>query len=284
MLTIDQLQKNYPNFKLDLSLTIPTGKISGILGPNGAGKSTFFKLLLGLITPDQGQILIEKQPLATWLAARPENISATFPDSGFNENLIITEISQLLTAFYPAFVSSDFLTTCQQLNLPLNQATKTFSTGMQAELKVLIALAHPAKLLILDEPTTGLDVGTRQIIIQLIQDYHLHYPESTILVSSHIASDIEALAEQTVIITDGRLKLQASWRDIQQHYGLFSVSQTVFSQLDQTKLSKLGQQANQVTCLTSDRQAFATMPTLKTPTIDDLLLAFTATTKAVVNA
>jgi len=281
MLTIDHIEKNYPDFKLALSLKLPTGKIIGVLGPNGAGKSTLFKLLLNLSQPDAGQLTLNDQPLSTWIGHHPTAISATFPDSGFNEKLTVSEINHLLTTFYPATIATDFITQCQQLNLPLAQPIGHFSTGMQAKLKCLVALSHAATFVILDEPTSGLDVTVRQTIIALIQRYHARYPQATILISSHIASDIDALAEQVVLITNGRLSLQADLATIQQHYGLFTISKTAFSQLDQTQISHHWFKDDQVTCLTMNRAIFTDIPDVKIPTIDDLLLNFTTTEKAV---
>ncbi|WP_338207650.1 ABC transporter ATP-binding protein [Lactiplantibacillus paraxiangfangensis] len=275
MLTIDHIEKRYSDFKLALSLSLPTGKIIGVLGPNGAGKSTFFKLLLNLSQPDTGRLTIDSQPLSTWVNHHPTAISATFPDSGFNEKLTVTEINHLLTTFYSKTMTPDFIMQCQQLNLPLNQAISHFSTGMQAKLKCLVALSHAATLVILDEPTSGLDVTVRQTIITLIRRYHDHYPQATILISSHIASDIEALAEQVALITNGSLSLQADLTTIQQDYGLFTVSEAQFSQLDQTQISHHWSQNNQVTCLTTNRAAFTDIVPVKVPTIDELLLKFT---------
>ena len=281
MLTIDHIQKHYPNFKLDLSLTIPTRKITGVLGPNGAGKTTFFKLLLNLTTPDHGTLTINNQPLKTWITKNPESISATFPDSGFNENLTITEINQLLKSFYPNTISADFLAQCQQLNLSTTQPIKSFSTGMQAKLKLLIALSHKATLLVLDEPTTGLDVTVRQTIIKLIKTYHYKYPQATILISSHIASDIDALAENVILITDGTLQLQEDLNVIKQQYGIFTISHEQFLQVDNLLLIDHWTNGSQVTCLTANRAYFNNISTIKAPSVDDLLLNFTGSSKEV---
>ncbi|WP_203638235.1 ATP-binding cassette domain-containing protein [Levilactobacillus wangkuiensis] len=275
MITLNQIQKHYPNFTLDLTLNIPAGKITGILGPNGAGKSTLFKLLLNLDQPDHGQLSIANQPLVTWITAHREAVSTTFPDSGFNESLTITEINRLLTAFYPTTMTADFLANCHRLDLPLSQRLKNFSTGMQAKLKLLVSLSHAATLVILDEPTTGLDVTVRQTLIQMIQDYHRHYPLATILISSHIASDIDALAENIILITAGRLRLQTDAQHLRDQYGLFTVSKQKFAQLDHTLLSQYWVRNNQMTCLTPNRLAFTTIPGIQVPTVDELLLNFT---------
>lgn len=281
MLTLDHIQKHYANFDLNLNLTIPTGQIIGVLGPNGAGKSTLFKLLLNLIQPDQGRLLLNGQLLPTWESTHPAAISATFPDSGFNESLTITAINHLLTTFYPTTMATDFLAQCQRFNLPLTQPIKHFSTGMQAKLKLLVALSHAATLVVLDEPTTGLDVTVRQTIIHLIQRYHDRYPQATILISSHIADDIEALAESVILITNGKCQLQADLATIQHQYGLFTVSQAQFSRLDQTLINHTWPQTDQVTCLTTNRAAFSTVPNMTVPTVDDLLLRFTTTMEVV---
>ncbi|ETY72539.1 ABC transporter ATP-binding protein [Lactiplantibacillus fabifermentans T30PCM01] len=281
MLTIKQVQKKYANFNLNVTVALPTGQIIGVLGPNGAGKSTLFKILMGLTQPDAGQLEFNGQTLATWRSAHPAAISATFPDSGFNEKLTIKEIAQLLAAFYPTSFTPDFLTQCQQLGLPIAQPVQTFSTGMQAKLKLLVALSHGAQLLILDEPTAGLDVTMRQTLLQLIVKYHQDYPQATILISSHIASDIETLAEQVVLITAGTVQLHADLATIQQHYGLFTVAATDFATLDQHAIIHYWPQGNQVRCLTANRAAFANLSTLKPPAVDDLLLAYTTANEEV---
>lgn len=161
MIKIKHMVKAYAGFSLDLSLEVPAGQITGIVGRNGAGKSTTIKAILGLITPDSGDVKVFGKDVQTLTESDKQNIGAALADSGFSGYMDISDVIKILRAMYTRFDEPFFIRSVKEQGLPLKKQIKDFSTGMKAKLRVLTALSHQAKLLILDEPTAGLDVVAR---------------------------------------------------------------------------------------------------------------------------
>lgn len=193
MLKIEHLKKNYNDFFLDCSLELHPGCITGLIGQNGAGKSTTFKATLGLISKDDGNIRLFGKDIEDISVKEKEQIGVVLSDSGFSEYLRIKDLVPILQNLYQEFDQSFFLEQVQRFQLPKEKRIKAFSTGMKAKLKVLIAISHKAKLLILDEPTAGLDVIARDELLDMLREYMEKDEERAILISSHISSDLETL-------------------------------------------------------------------------------------------
>lgn len=141
MVKIDNLVKDYNDFKLDVSLEIPSGVISGIIGKNGAGKSTLIKSILGLIKPTSGQVKVFGKDSMHLCGADKCNIGVAMAEAGFSMYLSAKDISSILKKFYPDFNEDFFIEKCKQLNLPMDKMLKDFSTGMKAKLRVLVAIS-----------------------------------------------------------------------------------------------------------------------------------------------
>ena len=169
MLKIDHLVKNYNTFSLDCSLEVLPGQITGLVGKNGAGKSTIFHAVLGLIRPDSGKITVLGKDSQEITAKDKQKLGAALSDSGFSGNLTIQDIISVLEKLYDDFNKNFFMKQVEIFGLPYKKKLKDFSTGMKAKLKVLIAISHQAKLLLLDEPTAGLDVVARNEVLDLIR-------------------------------------------------------------------------------------------------------------------
>lgn len=161
MIHINHLKKSYDSFTLDCSLDIPKGVITGIIGMNGAGKTTLFKSILGINPIDEGNIQIPSK----------QDIGVVLSETGFSEFFTVSDIINILKCTYERFDEDLFRSYCQRFDISLDKKTRTFSTGMKAKLNIIIALTHHAKLLILDEPTAGLDVLTRDEILDILRDY-----------------------------------------------------------------------------------------------------------------
>ena len=171
MIKTEHLKKNYKNFTLDCSLEIRSGCITGLIGQNGAGKSTTFKAILGLISTDGGSIRIFGKDISEITPEDKQDIGVVLSDSGFSGYLTIDDIIPVLESLYKNFDKAFFMAQADNFNLPRNKKIKVFSTGMKAKLKVLAAISHNAKLLILDEPTAGLDVVARSEILEMLRDF-----------------------------------------------------------------------------------------------------------------
>ena len=171
MLKIEHLKKSYENFSLDCSLEVKKGHVTGLIGQNGAGKSTTFKAILGLISFDSGTINILGKSLQDFTAKDKQDLGVVLSDSGFSGYLTINDIIPIIDNLYQNFDKSFFIEQVKKFQLPRNKRIKDFSTGMKAKVKVLVAVSHNAKLLILDEPTAGLDVIARDELLEMLRDF-----------------------------------------------------------------------------------------------------------------
>ena len=165
LLSLKNLQKNYPGFSLDVSMEIEEGQITGLIGANGAGKSTTFKVILGLVHSDAGEIRLFNKDMEQISPKEKADIGATLSDSGFSNCLTVKQIVHILTETYEKFDREMFEKRCSLFSIPMDKKLKEFSTGMKAKLKVLTATSFDARLLVLDEPTAGLDVIARDSIL-----------------------------------------------------------------------------------------------------------------------
>ena len=215
MLEINGLVKKYKDFTLNCSMRVERGCITGLVGENGAGKSTCFKAVMGLISYNSGDIKLMGKSPAELGEDEKERIGVTLAESGFSGYLKVKDIVPVMAAMYPGFDRERFLSLCRKFNIPLDKYIKEFSTGMKAKLKVLAAVTHNADFLLLDEPTTGLDVTARESILDLFREYMEEDESRSILISSHISSDLEGLCDDIYIIHEGKIVLHEDMDNLQ---------------------------------------------------------------------
>lgn len=256
MLKIEHLKKNYKDFSLDCSLELHPGCITGLIGQNGAGKSTTFKAILGLISKDEGDIHIFGKDIEDFSVKDKEQIGAVLSDSGFSEYLRIKDLVPILQNLYPEFDLSFFLEQVQRFQLPKEKRIKAFSTGMKAKLKVLIAISHEAKLLILDEPTAGLDVIARDELLDMLREYIEKDEERSILISSHISSDLETLCDDLYMIHDGKIVLHEDTDVLLSDYGLLKLTDEQYQQIDKQYIMRVKKENFGYCCLTNQKQYY----------------------------
>lgn len=225
MIEMQEVTVHYSDFQLSASVTVADGEIIGIVGENGAGKTTLFKSLLGLIEIDAGKIVIHEMDQTIFLDQEKDNLGVVLSDAFFNPLFKVAELAKLLQGFYSNFERDYFDQLCKQLNLPLNQPIKEFSTGMLAKIKVITALTHQAQILVLDEPTSGLDVSARYVILDLLQDYLDRFPNTSVLISSHISDDLEHLCDKLYFLKKGQVVLSEETDALLGTYGLIKGNQ-----------------------------------------------------------
>lgn len=256
MLKINHLQKQYRNFALDCSLEVKPGCITGLIGQNGAGKTTTFKAVLGLIIPDGGEITLLGKRLEDFTAEDRENLGVVLSDSGFSGYLTAEDVIPVLKNLYRNFDQKFFREQLQKFHLPTDKKIKEFSTGMKAKLKVLAAISHRAKLLLLDEPTAGLDVVVRDELLELLRQYMEQDQERSILISSHISGDLETLCDDFYMMEGGRILLHEETDVLLDDYALLKLSPEQYEKMDKQFLLRVKKETYGYSCLTNQRRYY----------------------------
>lgn len=278
MIKAVNLVKNYGDFHLDVSLEIPDGAVTGIVGKNGAGKSTTIKAILGLIRPDGGSVTINGTEPSKLTGEQKCRIGAALSNSGFSSYLRVEDVVHILKKTYPIFDETFFRNNCISQKLPFDKKIQDFSTGMKAKLRVLVAISHKADILIMDEPTSGLDVGARGEILDLLRQFLLDNNDCSILLTSHISSDLEGLCDDIYLINDGKILIHEDTDTIMGSYALLKVDEKTYEQLDKRYILRSKKDHFGYICLTSEKQFYAeNYPgiVIENGSIDSLILMMT---------
>ena len=255
MIRLEHVEKQYPQFHLNCSMEVKEGSITAVIGPNGAGKSTAFKIILGLVRPDGGQVSVLGKAPKELSAKDREKLGVVLPGGVFSDYLYLKDIVPVLSRMYSEFEKDVFLQKCGQFGLPMDKKLKTFSTGMKAKLKILMAMSHKAELLVLDEPTSGLDVLAREEILDMMREYMLPGDRS-ILISSHISSDLEGLCDDFYLIDKGQIVMHEETDRLLEEYGLLKLTKSQYEALDKTYLLRRKQEPFGYSALTDQRQFY----------------------------
>lgn len=229
---IKDLVKQFDNFKLGpINLTIPKGTIVGYIGQNGAGKSTTIKLLLGLLNKDSGEIKIldEINPSSVGLK---DKLGIVFDDLLVPEEMTLIDVEKFCSRVYSKWNKNSFYKFKEKFNLPEKKIIKNYSRGMKMKLSMAVALSHNAELLILDEATSGLDPIVREEILDLLLDF-MQDENHTILISSHILSDLEKVADYIAFINDGKILFMETKDELKENYGICTLSNEEVTSIDE---------------------------------------------------
>lgn len=255
MLKLENVRKQYPGFLLDCSLEVPEGYITGLIGQNGAGKTTTFKAILDLISVDSGKITVMGKDHQELNQKDREKIGVVLAGSSFYDGLNVRQIASVMEQMYPQFSGGEFLKLCGRFGLPGDKKLREFSTGMSAKLKLLTAISHNPRLLILDEPTAGLDVVARGEILDMLRTY-MEDGTRSILISSHISSDLEGLCDDLYMIHGGKVILHEEMDVLLNNYALLKVSEAQYRRLERKYLLRVKKESYGYNCLTRHGQFF----------------------------
>ena len=254
---IKGLTKKYDGFTLDnVSFIVPKGSIMGFIGQNGAGKTTTIRSLLNIIAIDGGSINMLGLDHIKDEYAIKERIAVVFDELPFHDSFTGFALSKMFAGIYQSWNKEQFFGLCERFGLPMKKKLSKFSKGMKMKMQIAAALSHNAELLIMDEATTGLDPVVRNEILDIFREY-LMDGDRSILMSSHITSDLEKIADSVTFIDKGKILLSGYKDDILDTHGVIKCTREDYAEIDpadivSTRLSDFGAEA-----MTADRQKAA---------------------------
>lgn len=217
-LEIKSVVKKYKSFTLDgISFTVPKGAVVGLIGENGAGKSTTINLLLNEIKADSGKINIFGKDHIQYEAENKEKIGFVFDEFNLPDMLNAKEVEGIMKNVYKKWDSKQFRKLLSEFNLPYDKPFNTFSKGMKVKFEFAIALSHNAEMLIFDEATSGLDPIMRNDILDMLKKF-IAVKDRSILMSSHILSDLEKIADYIVFIHQGHIVFEEKKSVLEKEY------------------------------------------------------------------
>ena len=251
-LTVSGLTKTYQDFVLDrVSFSVPSGSIVGLIGENGAGKSTTINAALGLIQKEAGQVsVLGREGLDS---ETREEIGVVFDGSNYPEILSPRKLNGVMKNIYRSWDETAYFRLLKRFSLPLDKRIKQFSKGMKMKLAISAAFSHHSRLLILDEATSGLDPVIRDDILDMLLDF-VQDEDHSILVSSHITSDLEKIADYIVFIHEGRVVFSKPKDELIEQYGIIKCGAAQFDALEKTDVIAYRKMDYEWQVLVADRE------------------------------
>ena len=254
---IQGITKKYDGFTLDnISFNVPRGSIMGFVGQNGAGKTTTIRSILNIIPIDSGKISLLGMDHLKNEDEIKERIAVVFDEMPFHDLFTAKDMGRIFKGLYQKWSDQTFQQFMERFQLPMNKKLGKFSKGMKMKMQIACALSHEAELLIMDEATTGLDPVVRSEILDIFLEY-LQDEDHSILMSSHITSDLEKIADSVTFIDKGRILLSGYKDEILDSHGILKCTKRDYKDLDSedfisARLTDFGAEA-----LVSDRAAVA---------------------------
>ena len=272
---VSGLTKTYQDFVLDhVSFNVPSGSIVGLIGENGAGKSTTINAALGLIQKEDGVVsILDREELDGDIK---EQIGVVFDGSNYPEILSPRKLNRVMKNIYRTWNEQDYLRLLKQFSLPADKQIKQFSKGMKMKLAISVAFSHHSRLLVLDEATSGLDPVVRDDILDMLLDF-VQDEEHSILVSSHITSDLEKIADYIVFIHEGKVVFEKPKDELTEQYGIIKCGAAQFDALDKSDIISYRKMDYEWQILVSDRERMQKKypKALVVPaTIDEIMLLY----------
>ncbi len=276
ILQVENLTKQYPGFTLDhVSFSVPKGTIMGLIGENGAGKSTTINAILDLINKDDGTVAFWGQELSSSKQLK-ENIGVVFDGINFYETLTPTKVGKISSAAYKQWDEHLYKEYLKRFQLPADKEIKTLSKGMKMKLCIAAALSHKPKLLILDEATSGLDPVMRDDILDVFLEF-VQDETHSIMMSSHISTDLEKVADYITFIHQGKVIFCKRKDELRYHYGIIRCGAAVFDQIDKQEVLAYRKDDYQWNVLVADKEKAKRKyknAIVDDASIDDILLLY----------
>lgn len=277
VLEVEGLCKKYIGFELkNINFTIPKGMIVGLIGENGAGKTTTIKAILNVINKDKGQVKIFGLDLQQNEKKIKQDIGVVLDDSFLSEYLSPKSINKIMKNFYSNWDEKLYFNYLEKFELPLDKISKEFSSGMKMKLKITTALAHKPKLLILDEPTSGLDPVARNDILDIFQEF-IEDGEHSILLSSHITSDLEHIADYITFINNGEIIFTKPKDELTENFGIVKCDENDFKKFNKNDYVKYKKNKYGYDVLIENKYEFKRkydISVIDKPSIEDIMLIY----------
>ena len=276
ILSVNGLTKDYGSFKLDhVSFDIPKGTVMGLVGENGAGKSTTIGGILDLIRKDEGTVTFMGRQLSSSKELK-EDIGVVLDGINFYETLTPARVGKILKAAYKQWNDNVYKGYLDRFELPLNKEIKTLSKGMKMKLGIAAALSHDPKLLILDEATSGLDPVMRDDVLDVFLDF-VQDEEHSIMMSSHITTDLEKIADYITFIHKGKVLFSKPKDELIYKYGIIRCGEAAFDSIDKSDILAYRKEQYQLSVLVADKEAAKKKyrnEVVDNSTIDDIILLY----------
>jgi ABC-2 type transport system ATP-binding protein len=277
ILQVKNLTKQYPDFKLDnVSFSIPGGTIMGLIGENGAGKSTTINAILDLIRKDDGIVTFCGQELSSKSKQIKEDIGVVFDSINFYETLTPAKVGKISAAAYKKWDQTIYDDYLKRFQLSYNKEIKTFSNGMKMKFSIAVALSHKPKFLILDEATNGLDPIMRDDMLDVFLDF-VQDENRSILMSSHITTDLEKVADYITFIHQGKVLFCKSKDELLYNYGIIRCGSALFNTIDKSEILAYRKYDYQWDVLVADKEKASRKykaTVIDDASIDDILLLY----------
>lgn len=274
---IKNLSKSYEDFCLNnIILNIPKGSIVGLIGENGAGKSTLISSPLGIIKSSYEELKIFGMDFKTDEIQIKKDIAVIFDTTHYDDEFTPKFIGQILSKVYSNWDQATYLKYIHQFNLPMKKKIKKFSRGMKMKLEFAIAFSHDAKLLILDEATSGLDPIIRDEILSIIREY-TEDENHTVLMSSHITSDLDKISDYIAYIHEGELLFMKPYDELREEYGVLHVGKELLDSLNREDIIGYTKGAYSYTILVKNRLAIQSVfkdLEIMRPTVEEIMLFY----------
>jgi ABC-2 type transport system ATP-binding protein len=226
---VKNLNKSFKDFSLnDINISIPKGKIVGLIGENGAGKTTLIKCIMNVMNRDTGDIKIFNDKLNDNMK---NDIGIIFDDSFMIENYTLKDINLISKGIYKNWDEEMYYNYLNSFKINKNKQFKYLSTGMKKKIEIAVALSHHPKLLILDEPTSGLDPIIRSEVLDMFVEF-VQNKENSILLSTHITSDLEHIADDIIFISNGSIIFDKPLKEIKENYILLELTKEEYKKFN----------------------------------------------------
>ena len=274
---VKNLNKKYEGFELkNISFEIPEGSIVGLIGENGAGKTTTIKSILNIIN-SEGEIQVLGKDIKQNEKEIKSKLGVVLDDSFLSEYLTPKKINSIMKDFYNTWDKKLFEKYIKIFKLPENKMIKDFSSGMKMKLKIATAISHKPQILILDEPTSGLDRIVRNEILDIFRQFIAEDETRSILVSTHITTDLEHISDYIMFIKNGEITLNLPTSEILENYGIVKCDEKDFSKISKEDYEYYRKEKYQYEVLVKNKKMIKSkygISTIDKASIEDIMLFY----------